>query len=192
VPIGALTAWQGLFNRAKLEAGQRVLVHGGAGAVGVFAIQLAHSHGAHVIVTASPRNRDFVLSLGAQEFIDYRGLPFEERARNIDVVFDTVGGETLERSWSVLKPGRTHDHNCRGRGSRYQRSGQTGLFIVEPNGRQLSKIGVLLEAGPAEAGGRRGGPVFPGPSRLFGSHSPKAWPREDCDCTYRHTASASG
>ena len=72
VPIGALTAWQGLFDRARLRAGERVLVHGGAGAVGIFAVQLARCHGAHVTATASTRNLAFVLRLGAEHVIDYQ------------------------------------------------------------------------------------------------------------------------
>ena len=78
VPIGALTAWQGLFERAKLQAGERILIHGGSGAVGIFAIQLARRAGAHVITTASPRNFDFLLQLGANEVIDYRTERFED------------------------------------------------------------------------------------------------------------------
>ena len=84
VPIGALTAWQGLFDRARLQAGERLLVHGGAGAVGVFAIQLARRHGAHVTTTASARNRSFVSELGAQLIIDYQSVRFEEHAREMD------------------------------------------------------------------------------------------------------------
>ena len=105
VPIGALTAWQGLVDRAKIREGERVLVHGGAGAVGVFAVQIARLHGAEIIATASRRNADFVAKLGAQTVIDYAATPFEQRAKDVDVVFDCVGGDTLRRSWSVLKPG---------------------------------------------------------------------------------------
>jgi NADPH:quinone reductase-like Zn-dependent oxidoreductase len=104
VPIGALTAWQGLFERAKLKTGERILIHNGSGAVGVFAIQLARRAGAHVITTASARNSDFLSQVGANEVIDYRMDRFEDRARDLDVVFDAVGGETLKRSWSLLKP----------------------------------------------------------------------------------------
>ena len=81
VPIGALTAWQGLFDRARLQAGEHVLVHGGAGAVGIFAIQLARFHGAHVTATASARNLAFVSQLGAEQVIDYRAVRFEENIR---------------------------------------------------------------------------------------------------------------
>ena len=105
IPISALTSWQGLIERAGLAAGQRVLIHGAAGGVGTFAVQLARWRGARVTATASSANLDFVRSLGAEKVIDYRAERFEEMVRQVDVVFDTVGGETLERSWSVLKPG---------------------------------------------------------------------------------------
>ena len=105
LPISALTAWQGLLGRAHLQAGQRVLIHGASGGVGVLAVQLAHDIGAYVFATASARNRDFVKQLGADEFIDYTSQRFEDIARDIDVVFDCVGGETFERSFRVLKLG---------------------------------------------------------------------------------------
>lgn len=98
-PIGALTAWQGLYDRAQLSLGERVLIHGGAGAVGLFAVQLAARRGAHVITTASPANASFVRQLGANEVINYRTQAFERVAGRCDVIFDTVGGETLDRSW---------------------------------------------------------------------------------------------
>ena len=105
VPLSALTAWQGLFEQARLVAGQSVLIHGGAGGVGVFAVQLAHWAGAHVIATASARNHDFLRELGANEIIDYTATRFEEAVHEVDLVFDTVGGNTLQRSWQVIKPG---------------------------------------------------------------------------------------
>ena len=105
VPVSALTAWQGLLDRAHLQSGQRVLIHGASGGVGVLAVQLAHDIGAYVFATASARNRDFVKQLGADEFIDYTSQRFEDIARDIDVVFDCVGGETFERSFRVLKLG---------------------------------------------------------------------------------------
>lgn len=105
VPIGALTAWQGLFDHARVRPGDRVLIHGGSGAVGSFAVQLAADRGAHVIATCSERNREFVRNLGAQEVIDYERSRFEQAvAAGVDVVFDTIGGETLDRSWNVLRP----------------------------------------------------------------------------------------
>jgi NADPH:quinone reductase-like Zn-dependent oxidoreductase len=147
VPIGALTAWQGLLDRAKLEAGERVLIHGGAGAVGVFAIQLARGAGAHVITTASLRNFELLKDLGANEVIDYRSRPFEESARDLDVVFDAVGGETLKRSWSLLKPnGRVVTIAADSEGIRDERTTKA-FFIVAPNGAQLGQIASLLDAG---------------------------------------------
>src|SRR6202008_4548315 len=89
VPISALTAWQGLFDRAKLQRGEKVLVHGGAGAVGVFVIQLACRHGARVTATASAQNQDFVRGLGAEQVIDYRNFRFEDAIPQADIVFDT-------------------------------------------------------------------------------------------------------
>lgn len=147
VPISALTAWQGLFGRAKLKPGETVLVQGGAGAVGIFVVQLAHRHGARVVATASARNRDFVLSLGADEVIDYQKQRFEERVKDVDVVFDTVGGDTLVRSWSVLKPqGRMVTVVSTVEDSNDPRA-KEAFFIVEPNQKQLFEIADLLEAG---------------------------------------------
>jgi NADPH:quinone reductase-like Zn-dependent oxidoreductase len=105
IPHVMLTAWAGLYGSAEVRAGQRVLVHGAAGGVGHMAVQLAKLRGAYVIGTASARNREFVLGLGADEMIDYTTTPFDNVVHDMDVVLDTFGGETLDRSWSVLKPG---------------------------------------------------------------------------------------
>ena len=102
VPISALTAWQGLFEKGQLEKKQRVLIHGAAGAVGSFAVQMARWRGAHVTATASGGNLDFVRALGADVVIDYRATRFEDVVCDMDVIFDPVGGETLERSWKIL------------------------------------------------------------------------------------------
>jgi NADPH:quinone reductase-like Zn-dependent oxidoreductase len=146
-PIGALTAWQGLFDRAKLQSGESVLVHGGAGSVGVFAIQLARFQGAHVIATASARNRDFVASLGANQVLDYQTSKFEESVPKVDVVFDTVGGETLSRSWGVLKSsGRMVTVAASSEAATEERV-KNAFFIVEANQKQLIHIGELIDAG---------------------------------------------
>lgn len=145
VPISALTAWQGLVDRAKLAAGERVLVHGGAGGVGTFAIQLAKLGKAHVISTASAHNRDFLLGLGADEVIDYRTSRFEDRVSDVDVVFDTVGGETLVRSWRVLKPGGRMVTVAADAEESSDERIRNSFFIVEPNQRQLYEIARLLE-----------------------------------------------
>lgn len=105
IPIPSLTAWQALFDTAKLLSGQKVLIHAAAGGVGSFAVQFAKWKGAYVIGTASGSNAELVRKLGVDEFIDYRAKRFEDVVHDADVVFDTVGGETQERSWKVLKKG---------------------------------------------------------------------------------------
>ena len=147
VPIAALTSWQGLFDRAGLKAGEHLLVQGGAGGVGVFAIQLAKLHGARVTATASARNVDFVASLGADRVIDYTREPFEKSLEEVDVVFDTVGGETLDRSWRVLKPhGRMVTIAATEEAARDGRVKDV-FFIVEPNQKQLIEIGEMIADG---------------------------------------------
>lgn len=146
VPIGALTAWQGLVDRAQLRTGETVLIHGGAGAVGVFAIQLARLHGAHVIATASARNIDFVRNLGADQVIDYHSTPFENAVHDVDVVFDTVGSDTLQRSWGVLhRGGRLVTIASTEEGTEDERV-KNAFFIVEPSQMQLSVVADLLAA----------------------------------------------
>ncbi|MCX4530263.1 NADP-dependent oxidoreductase [Streptomyces sp. NBC_00841] len=107
VPLAALTAWQALVDHAELQPGQHVLVHGGAGGVGTFAVQIATTLGGRVTATASARDTDFVTALGAQGVIDYRAERFEDLVRDADVVLDLVGGETQDRSWVTLRPGGT-------------------------------------------------------------------------------------
>jgi len=145
-PIGALTAWQGLFERAKVRAGERVLVQGGSGSVGSFAVQLAHAAGATVVATASEHNADWLRELGAHVAIDYRH-PETMPAEQFDVVFDTVGGETLARGWDLLRPdGRMISIAADQEGSRDERN-KAAFFIVELNGDQLRKISERLDRG---------------------------------------------
>ena len=151
VPIGALTAWQGLIERANLEPGERVLIHGGAGAVGLYAVQLAHIRGTHVITTVSTQDIDFVKRLAADEAIDYKASRFERQVRDVDVVFDAVGGDTLERSWGVLTPGgRMVTIAADSEGTVDQRV-KDAFFIVEPNQKQLVEIAKQLDAGQLKA-----------------------------------------
>jgi NADPH:quinone reductase-like Zn-dependent oxidoreductase len=140
VPIGALTAWQGLLERTKIQRGERVLVHAAAGSVGIFAVQLARLHGAHVIATASSRNLKLVTELGAAEVIEYQASRFEDQTEKVDVVFDGVGGETLDRSRGLLKPGGRLVTIVDDRDKDI-------FFIVEPNQKQLIEVGKLLDAG---------------------------------------------
>lgn len=146
-PISALTAWQGLVERGGLVAGQRVLIHGAAGGVGTFAVQLARWRGARVSCTASAANLNFVRSLGADEVIDYRSQRFEDVVRDVDLVFDTVGGETLERSWGLLKPGgRMVTVAASGEQTTDERI-RAAYFIVEPSRTQLAEVALLIDAG---------------------------------------------
>lgn len=150
VPLTALTAWQALFVQARLAAGQTILIHGAAGGVGVFAVQLARWAGAHVIATASARNRDFLRELGANEIIDYTTTRFEEAVHGVDFVFDTVGGDTLQRSWQVVKPGGVLLSIVSPRPSFAEAKGydvRPVWFIVQPNREQLVTIGALIDEG---------------------------------------------
>jgi NADPH:quinone reductase-like Zn-dependent oxidoreductase len=104
-PVVAVTAWQMLFDYARATAGQTVLIHGAAGNVGAYAVQLASHAGLHVIATAGPGDVEYVRSLGAEKVVNYRTTRFEDGLSSVDVVLDMVGGETRERSFSVLKPG---------------------------------------------------------------------------------------
>jgi len=150
VPLAALTAWTALFDHAALGPGQSVLVHAGAGGVGLFAIQLARRAGARVIATASAANHELLQHLGAHHVIDYRAADFAACLKNIDVVLDTVGGETRERSWPVLCAGGVlvaiamppPDE------ASAQRHGVRGVLVsVKPNGERLADIARLIDAG---------------------------------------------
>jgi NADPH:quinone reductase-like Zn-dependent oxidoreductase len=151
VPISALTAWQGLLKRAKMRSGERVLIHGAAGAVGLFAVQMAHQAGAYVIGTASGRDTEFVNRLGADEVIDYKTSRFEDQVEHVDIVFDAVGGETLERSWAVLKPGGRLVTIAADSEAATDQRVKEAFFIVEPDQKQLGEIANRLDAGKLKA-----------------------------------------
>ena len=147
VPISALTAWQALIDRAQLSQGQRVLIHGAAGGVGSFAVQVARHKKAHVIATASKANADFVAALGADEVIDYRTTPFETVVQDVDVVLDTVGGDTRDRSWGILRKGGQLVTIAADAERLTQPRVRDAFFIVEPNRVQLIEIARLIDAG---------------------------------------------
>ena len=149
LPVSALTAWQTLFDTADLQAGQSVLVHGAAGGVGCIAVQLARWKGAHVIGTASSDNLDLVHGLGADEVVDYRTTRFEDVVHDVDVVLDTIGGETQDRSWRVLRRGgilvSIVQATPAGKPASY---GVRGVFVVErPRGDELARIADLVASG---------------------------------------------
>jgi len=147
VPISALTAWQGLFEHGRLQTAHRVLIHGGAGGVGSFAIQFARAHGAHVIATASGENVEFVRSLGADEVVDYRAARFEDVARELDLVFDVVGGETLQRSFALVKPGGRVVTAATGAGDSPDQRVRDAFMLVKADGLQLAEIAARIDAG---------------------------------------------
>jgi NADPH:quinone reductase-like Zn-dependent oxidoreductase len=149
VPLAALTAWQAIFGAADLSEGQKILIHAAAGGVGTYAVQMASWKGAHVLGTASARNREFLIGLGANEVIDYTKTPFEDIAVDVDVVLDAMGGEIQERSWKTLVSGgilvsilgppdesKAAEFGVRG----------VGVF-VQPHAEQLAVIAGLIDNG---------------------------------------------
>jgi NADPH:quinone reductase-like Zn-dependent oxidoreductase len=149
VPVGALTARQGIFDHGKLASGQRILITGASGAVGSIAVQLAKVTGAHVIGTGSGRNEEFVRGLGADEFIDYKKGKFEEEVSGVDVVFDTVGGETQDRAFQTLKRGGVlvSTVNPPSADKAKELGATVAMVIVTSKPDQLAEINRLLESG---------------------------------------------
>ncbi|HXC53525.1 MAG TPA: NADP-dependent oxidoreductase [Candidatus Limnocylindrales bacterium] len=139
-PISALTAWQGLIHRGRLASGNRVLIHGGAGGVGQFAVQIARWRGAHVIATCSSHNESYVREIGAHETIDYHTVNFESVVSEVDLVLDTVGGETLNRSWQVLAPGGRLVTISNDAMTSKDLRVREASFIVEPDRTQLEDL----------------------------------------------------
>ncbi len=147
ISMGALTAWGAVFDAAHVESGQRVLVHGAAGGVGGYAVQLARWKGVHVTGTASAGNLDFIRSLGVESAIDYKAAPFETMVHDMDAVIDTVGGDVIERSFKVLRPdgifvtiaGRLDPEAGKAQGVRAAGGRRTAL-------ENLAKISELIES----------------------------------------------
>src|SRR5215831_951187 len=147
VPSVALTAWQSLVDKANVQPGQTVLIQGASGGVGMFAIPIAKIRGAKVFATASTANQDFLKQLGADVAIDYKTQKFEEIAKDVDVVVDGVGGETMTRSYPIVKKGgilvSLADRPDQAQLDKY---GIRGTSIgVKPNGEQLAQIGKLID-----------------------------------------------
>lgn len=147
VPLAALTAWQALIDVAQLSAGQTALIHGGSGGVGSFAVQIAKARGARVIATASTPNQDLLKQLGADVTIDYTKTKFEEVAKEVDVVLDPVGRDTLARSYAVVKKGgiiATLVARCDQ--AQLDKYGIRGASIaVKPDANELAEITKLIE-----------------------------------------------
>jgi 2-desacetyl-2-hydroxyethyl bacteriochlorophyllide A dehydrogenase len=149
VPMGALTAWQALVDVAKLQPGQTVLIHGGSGGVGSFAIQIAKARGARVIATASTANQDLLKQLGADVAVDYTKTKFEDVAKDVDAVLDPVGKETLARSYGVVKKGGiVMSLVARPDPAEIKKRGIRGAGIsVHPDSEDLAEIAQLIDAG---------------------------------------------
>jgi NADPH:quinone reductase-like Zn-dependent oxidoreductase len=153
IPLAGQTAWQGLFRHGGLEAGQSILIHGGSGGVGHFAIQFAKARGARVLTTVSTENVEFAKSLGADVVIDYKKQRFEDHASDLDMVFDLIDGETRERSWKLLRRGgilvstltAPSQEKAREVGVRALR------YTVEADGQELGEVAALVEAGKVRA-----------------------------------------
>ncbi len=148
LPLAALTAWQGLFEHGQLTKGQRVLIHGATGGVGHVAVQLARHYGAYVIGTVSTANLEAARQLGADEIVDHTTTRFEDVVGQVDLVFDTVGGDRLKRSHAVVRPGgRLVSVASEPSQERAAARGITALyFVVEPNGQQLVELARLVDS----------------------------------------------
>jgi NADPH:quinone reductase-like Zn-dependent oxidoreductase len=149
IPLAGTTAWQGLFRHGQLKSGQSVLIHGGSGGVGHFAIQFAKAKGARVLTTVSTDHVEFARGLGADVVIDYKTQRFEDQARDLDMVFDLIDGETRERSWQLLKRGgvlvSTLTQPAQETASQH---GVRALrYTVEASGSELAAIADLVVAG---------------------------------------------
>lgn len=150
--LAAMTAWQALVDQAQINAGQKILIHAASGGVGHYAVQFAKHFGAYVIATSSARNRELVLSLGADEHIDYKSVKFEEVCPQVDIVLEAIGGENIDRSLKVLKPGGTIVSLPSGVSEsvteKAAAQGKKGIFFfVKSNDKDLKKIADLLENG---------------------------------------------
>ena len=148
-PSVALTAWQAIVDKANVQSGQTVLIHGASGGVGLFAIPFAKIRGAKVFATASTANQDFLKQLGADVPIDYKTQKFEEIAKDVDVVIDAVGGDTLRRSYPIVKKGgiivSLSDNVDKAQLDKYGIRGMSE--VVQNNGDELAQIGKLIDEG---------------------------------------------
>lgn len=152
VPLAALTAWQGMFEKASLQAGQTALVYGAAGGVGMFGVQFAKAKGARVVATASAKNADFVRGLGADDIVDYRTDPASRYPQNVDLALDMIGGDAADHCIDALKNGGAHVQVSPG-GTEHLADKAAAKNVarvavqVHPDGGQLREIAALIDAG---------------------------------------------
>lgn len=149
VPLAGLTAWQGLFDHGHLEAGQRVLIHGGAGGVGHLAVQFAKAKGATVATTVGAEDIEFAKRLGADQVIDHTRERFEDTVRDVDLVLDLISGDTQERSWAVLKDGGTMISSLArpSEAKAREHHARASSFVAHPDRDELMEIGRLIDEG---------------------------------------------
>jgi NADPH:quinone reductase-like Zn-dependent oxidoreductase len=149
LPLAGITAWEAIVTVGQVSEGQRVLIHAASGGVGSLAVQIAKARGAYVIGTASGKNRELVESLGVDEFVDYTAQPFQDTAKDMDLVFDTIGGSTQDDSWSTIKPNgmlvsitsTPSDDIARQHGVR------SAFVFIGPNAAALNELTALIERG---------------------------------------------
>jgi NADPH:quinone reductase-like Zn-dependent oxidoreductase len=153
VPLAALTAWQGLFDQGQLTAGQKVLIHGGAGGVGHMAVQLAKAKGAWVAATCSGQDMDIVRELGADKAIDYKNQRFEDEVSDLDLVYDLIGGDTQARSFAVLKRGGALISTLQkpDAAKAKEKDLRVAHYMAEANAAQLRDVARLIDEGKARA-----------------------------------------
>lgn len=149
LPLAGITAWEAIVTLGQVKPGQRVLVHAAAGGVGSLAVQIAKAHGAHVIGTASNERRALVTSLGADEFVDYRTQRLQDAVRDVDLVLDTMGGETQEASWHVMAPGGLlvsliSDPTL---GAAKWPKLRGAFLFIQPNGQVLTQLAAMVDDG---------------------------------------------
>jgi NADPH:quinone reductase-like Zn-dependent oxidoreductase len=149
LPLAGITAWDVLIKTANIQAGQRVLIHAGSGGVGSLAIQLAKAHGAHVVATTSGKNIPLVKSLGADQLVDYRSQQFDHVVHEMDVVFDTIGGEVQEKSWASLKAGGILVSIVSPPSAELAaaHSARAGFVFIQPDADVLTQLAALVDAG---------------------------------------------
>ncbi len=149
LPLAGITAWEAMVTIGEVTDGKRVLIHAASGGVGSLAVQIAKARGAFVIGTASAKNRDLVESLGVDEFIDYTARPFQESVKDVDLVFDTIGGATQDASWSTMSPNAMlvsitappSEDVARQHGVRSK------FLFIGPNVRALNELTAMVERG---------------------------------------------
>jgi NADPH:quinone reductase-like Zn-dependent oxidoreductase len=149
LPVAGMTAWQALFDKGKLQAGQAVLIAGGAGGVGHLAVQFAKHAGAHTIATGSAHNREFILGLGADEYVDYTSQDVSEAVQDVDVAFDAVGAETTASLVPTLRAGGVlvTIANTPPEQAAAQRGARAEVFSMSPSSEQLTRIAALVADG---------------------------------------------